>query len=251
MNSTIHKELNGRYKLLMKAQKTPKGSVEWSNYRIARNRCTNLLRTAESNYWQSRFNDAKSSKEFWQVVKLMQGKCKAAKIGPIQGKNWEIISDDKTKANTLDGYFSNIGKNLSQAIVPPNPAPEIQHVYRITPTLSNIKLEKELLVKSFKEHVREGNACGPDNILGKELKMIGEIATEGLYHIVEKSITSCKYPTQWKTARVRCAHKKGSTLECGNYRPISLLSIPGKLLESIVCKQIDNHLNDNNLISNG
>ena len=142
-------------------------------------------------------------------------------------------------------------KNLSQAIIPPNPAPEIQHVYRITPTLSNIKLEKELLIKSFKEHVREGKACGPDNILGKELKMIGEIATDGLYHIVEKSITSCKYPTQWKTARVRCAHKKGSTLECGNYCPISLLSIPGKLLESIACKQIDNHLNDNNLISNG
>ena len=29
-----------------------------------------------------------------------------------------------------------------------------------------------------------------------------------------------------------------------------LLIIPGKLLESIVCKQIDNHLTDNNLISN-
>ena len=28
MNSTIHKKLNGRYKLLMKAHKTPKGSVE-------------------------------------------------------------------------------------------------------------------------------------------------------------------------------------------------------------------------------
>ena len=43
MNSTIRKELNGRYKLLMKAQKTPNGSVEWSNYRKARNRCTNLF----------------------------------------------------------------------------------------------------------------------------------------------------------------------------------------------------------------
>lgn len=57
-------------------------------------------------------------------------------------------------------------------------------------------------------------------------------------------------PTQWKTARVRCSPKKGSTLECGNYRPISVLSILGKLLESTVCKQIDNHLNDNNLIGN-
>ena len=123
MNSTIRKELNGICKLLMKAHKTPKGSVEWSNYRKARNRCTNLLRTAESNYWQSRFNKVKSSKEFWQVVKLMQGKRRAAKIGPIQEENEEIISDDKTKVNTLNEYFLNIGKNLSQAIIPPNPVP--------------------------------------------------------------------------------------------------------------------------------
>ena len=109
----------------MKAQKTCKRSVEWSNYRKARNRCTNLLRTAESNYWQSRFNEAKSREKFWQDVKLMQGKCKAARIGPIQGKNGEIISDDKTKANSFNEYFSNIGKNLSQVIIPPNPAPEI------------------------------------------------------------------------------------------------------------------------------
>ena len=181
----------------------------------------------------------------------MQGKGKATKIGPNPGENGEIVSDDKTKEYTLNEYFSKVEKNLSQAIISPKPAPEIQHVYRITPTLSNIKLEKESLVKSFKEHVLESKACGPDNILGKELKMTGEIATEGLYHIVEKSITSCKYPTQWKTARFRCAHKKGSKLECGNYRPISLLIIPGKLLESIVCKRIDNHLNDNNLIGNG
>ena len=69
------------------------------------------------------------------------------------------------KANTLNKYLSNIGKKFSQAIIPPNPAPEIQHVYRITPTLSTVKLEKELFVKSFKEHVQEGKARGPDNTL--------------------------------------------------------------------------------------
>ena len=53
----------------------------------------------------------------------MQGKRKAAKIGPIQEENEEIISDDKTKVNTLNEYFLNIGKNLSQAIIPPNPVP--------------------------------------------------------------------------------------------------------------------------------
>ena len=72
-------------------------------------------------------------------------------MGPILGKNGVIVLDDKS--NTLNEYFSNIGKSLSQAIISTNPAPEIQHVYRITPILSNIILEKESFVKSFKEHV--------------------------------------------------------------------------------------------------
>ena len=124
-------------------------------------------------------------------------------------------------------------------------------MYRITPTLSNIKFEKKSLVKSFKEHVRESKACGPDNILGKELKMIGEIATDGIYHIVEKELNLVNIQPSGKLHVFDVLTKKGNTLECGNYRPVSLLSIPGKLLESIICKQIDYHLNDNNLISNG
>ena len=70
--------------------------------------------------------------------------------------------------------------------------------------------------------------------------MISDIATEALYYIAEKSIRSCKYSSQWKTARVQCVHRKGSTLDCGNYRPIFLLSIPGKLREGIVCDQETN-----------
>ena len=56
MNSSIRKELNKRYKLLLKAQQTPKGSQAWKDYKKARNHCTKLLRSAESNYWLSKFN---------------------------------------------------------------------------------------------------------------------------------------------------------------------------------------------------
>lgn len=43
MNSSIRKELNKRYKLLLKAQKTQKGSQAWIDYKKARNQCTKLL----------------------------------------------------------------------------------------------------------------------------------------------------------------------------------------------------------------
>lgn len=65
MNSSIRKELNKCYKLLLKAQQTPKGSQAWIDYKKTRNYCTRLLRSAESNYWLSKFNETTSAKDFW------------------------------------------------------------------------------------------------------------------------------------------------------------------------------------------
>ena len=44
-------------------------------------------------------------------------------------------------------------------------------------------------------------------------------------------------------------YKKDDPSDCRNYRPISLLSTVGKVLEKIVHKHVFNFLNANNLIS--
>lgn len=44
MNSSICKELNKSYKLLLKTQQTSKGSQAWIDYKKARNYCTKLLK---------------------------------------------------------------------------------------------------------------------------------------------------------------------------------------------------------------
>ena len=49
------------------------------------------------------------------------------------------------------------------------------------------------------------------------------------------------------TGSLHCIHKMGRTQECGNYRPISLLCILSKLVESIACFQLDSFLNQHNL----
>ena len=52
-----------------------------------------------------------------------------------------------------------------------------------------------------------------------------------------------KYPTQWKTGRVKVLHKGGSKDDCGNYEPLTLLGILSKVTESIICDSIDPPLN--------
>ena len=51
-----------------------------------------------------------------------------------------------------------------------------------------------------------------------------------------------RFPGLWKIAKVKPIFEKGNPAEVSNYRPISLLSLPSKLLESQICSITDTHL---------
>ena len=55
-------------------------------------------------------------------------------------------------------------------------------------------------------------------------------------------------PEDWRIANVVPLFKKGSRDNPGNYRPVSLTSVVGKLLEKILRDGIYSHLETNGLI---
>ena len=92
-------------------------------------------------------------------------------------------------------------------------------------------------------------APGPDGISSKVLSLIKSSAADGLFTVFHKSSSLNKFPDIWKQAKITPVYKKGSFSDVSNYRPISLLSIPGKLLENQICSIIDSHLQACNLLS--
>jgi hypothetical protein len=77
------------------------------------------------------------------------------------------------------------------------------------------------------------------------LKEAGLSIVPSLTRLINLSLTSKKYPSQWKKANVIPLFKKGARQLLNNYRPISLLSAVGKVLERIVF----NYFCDNYLIT--
>ncbi len=71
-----------------------------------------------------------------------------------------------------------------------------------------------------------------DGITAEMLKYGGDAVVEWMLLKCERAWKSGEVPDDWKKAIIAPLYKgKGSRSECGSYRGISLLSVPGKVGE--------------------
>lgn len=64
------------------------------------------------------------------------------------------------------------------------------------------------------------------------------------YFIFEKSRKSGDIPEDWRKANVSPIHKKALKVAPGNYKPVSLTSVPGKVRERILLGTITSQVKD-------
>ena len=90
---------------------------------------------------------------------------------------------------------------------------------------------------------------GPDGIHPWVLKEVSMSLCTPLAKIFETSIKTGLLPEDWKCANITAIFKKGNKKVAGNYRPVSLTSIVGKLMETLVQEEIREYMKWNELFS--
>ncbi|KFO07782.1 hypothetical protein N312_12828, partial [Balearica regulorum gibbericeps] len=88
----------------------------------------------------------------------------------------------------------------------------------------------------------------PDGIHPRVLKELADVPAGPLSIICQKSWESGEIPADWKLASVIPIYKKGMKEDAGNYRTVSLTSVPGKIREKIILDTIERHLKNNAII---
>uniref|UniRef100_A0A8B9VLG6 Reverse transcriptase domain-containing protein n=1 Tax=Anas zonorhyncha TaxID=75864 RepID=A0A8B9VLG6_9AVES len=96
-------------------------------------------------------------------------------------------------------------------------------------------------------HLDVRKSMGPDGIHLRILRELVEELAKPLSIIYQQSWLLGKVPVNWRLANVTPIYKKGRRADPGNYRPLSLTSVPGKLMEQIILS-VMRHLQDNQVI---
>jgi hypothetical protein len=91
---------------------------------------------------------------------------------------------------------------------------------------------------------------GPDAMHPRVLKELKNEIVYPLKVIFESSLENNTLPYDWKSGNITPIYKKGKKGDVKNYRPVSITSIVGKILESIVRDSLIKHFQENNLFSN-
>ncbi|KAK4820504.1 hypothetical protein QYF61_000083 [Mycteria americana] len=72
-----------------------------------------------------------------------------------------------------------------------------------------------------------------------------EVLAKPLSILYQQSWLTGEVPIDWKLANVMPIYKKGQKEDPGNYRPVSLTLVPGKVMEQIILSGITWHVQDN------
>ena len=92
-------------------------------------------------------------------------------------------------------------------------------------------------------------ASGPDGISSRMLKGSADVISYSLAKLFNLSLVKGIVPSAWKLSNVTSVYKAGDPKLVSNYSPISLLSLPSKLLERIIHNKVMSFLLSNSILS--
>ncbi|CAM4557941.1 unnamed protein product [Lepidochelys kempii] len=217
------------------------GHMTREEYKNIARACRNEIRRAKSHLELQLARDVKSNKKgFFRYV----GNKKKAKesVSPLLNEGGNLVTEDVEKANVLNAFFASVFTNKVSSQTA---------ALGITKWGRDGQPSVEIeVVRDYLEKLDVHKSMGPDELHPRVLKELAAVIAEPLAIIFENSWRTGEVPDDWKKANVVPIFKKGKKEDPGKYRPVSLTSVPGKIMEQVLKESILKHLHERKLIRN-
>jgi len=213
------------------------GQATWEEYRNVVRACRYATRKDKVHLELKLAKYVKNNKKgFFNYI---SSKRKAMdNVGPLLNEAGVLVMEDAEMAELLNAFFASefsakAGPQESQAL----------EVREEACRKDDLPLAEEDCVRGHLSNLDAHKSMGPNGMHPRVLRELADVIAEKLSIIFEWSWKTAEMSAEWKKASVTPIFIKGKTNSPGNYRPVSLTSIPGKMLQQhildvIIIKQV-------------
>ena len=172
-----------------------------------------------------------NSKKAYQLVKDLTSSKQGGRTTTIQDKVGNCLTEEKDILARWTEYCSDLYNHDASG------DPEVLNVPPASDTDYYPILRAEVI--SAVNSLKKGKSAGVDNIPAELVQAGGEPMIDTLLSICNKIWQTGEWPTPWTKSMVITLPKKGNLQQCQNYRTISLICHPSKVMLKIVLNRLN------------
>ena len=172
---------------------------------------------------------------------LRRKKVGCPSVGPLKLDDGSLSDDPLVMADKFALAFAEV---FDVSIVNHSPAPHQTSICHMPPI--NLQLQDVITIL---RSLDDNTSAGGDGIHPCLLKSCALQMAYPLYYICLLSLKESSLPVEWTHSNVVPIFKKGSRLCPLNYRPVSVTSVPCKILERHIVKSVTDFLESNMILS--
>lgn len=235
--NTHLKRLSNRKKRYFRTAKLQNTSDCWVAYQNAEAEYVEAVRAAKNRFQTHTLPEllSRNPRQFWNVINSSQN----ADLS-INDDSGEPLPPSECAALFNNIFSANFSGNTA--------APVDAVVCRDYRSMFPIIFDSAGILKLI-DTLKTSSSCGTDGINSKFLKQTSAYSSLFLCKIFQQSLDQATLPLDWKVGKVVPIHKSGDKHSALNYRPISLTSIPCKLMEHVLHSHIAKLLESNSFFT--
>ena len=240
-------EIYHRDRLYIQA-KYSKKQEDWELFKAKKNQIKKLLNQAREEYVKEKLEQDKNDpKKFWRSINSLTGlgRNKSKKgLREISNDQGEILKGQDA-ANYMNTYYTNAGPDLASVFA--NTWNQTDCTIKSTNIFSFKYIPEETVIKLIKNiKITKSSAMG--SLSSRLVKDAFQVCSYKLTDIFNHCLTTGVFPMSWGMGEITPIPKVNiHSKKTSDWRPITQIKLPGKLLERCVHTQLYNFFDEYHL----